>query len=45
MSSNNLFRVSEPILLEGIEPEDFMDVMIGEIFNPGHFYLQVKTSS
>ena len=42
MTSSRLFRVSVSTLLQGRKPGDFLDVMVGEIINPGHFYIQVR---
>lgn len=42
MTSSRLFRVSISTLLQGRKPGDFIEVMVGEIINPGHFYLQVR---
>ena len=37
-----MFRVSISTLLQGRKPGDFIEVMVGEIINPGLFYIQVR---
>ena len=44
MRKATLPRVERVNRLEGQQRGDFLDVMMGEIFSPWHFYIQVRQS-